>query len=72
MNFGSPDTMMELHMEKFQQGSILLKPDELRFKPVEAKVPVLPDPATHSFQPMAHTSPIYDMNPKTGDKSLVI
>jgi hypothetical protein len=72
MNFGSPDTMMELHMEKFQQGSIILKPDELRFQPVEAKVPVLPDPATHSFQPMAHTSPIYDMNPATGDKSIVI
>jgi len=72
MNYGSPDTMMELNIEKFQQGSIVLKPAELRFKPVEAKTPVLPDPLTHSFQPMAHTSPIYDMNPRTGDKSVVI
>jgi len=72
MNYGSPDTMMELNMEKFQQGSIVLKPEELRFKAIEPKVPTLPDPATHSFQPMAHTSPIYDMNPTTGDKSIVI
>jgi len=72
MNYGSPDDMMELYIGEFQTGSIVLKPDELRFKPVEAKIPVLPDPATHSFQPMAHTSPIYDSNPATGDKSIVI
>jgi hypothetical protein len=72
MNYGSLDSMMELNIEKFQQGSIVLKPEHLRFKPVEAKVPILPDPATHSFQPMMHTSPIYDMNPQTGDKSIVI
>jgi hypothetical protein len=72
MNYGSLDMMMELNIEKFQQGSIILKPEELRFKPVVAKTPTLPDPATHSFQPMMHTSPIYDSNPQTGDKSLVI
>jgi hypothetical protein len=72
MNYGSPDMMMELNIEKFQQGSFVLKPEELRFKPVEAKVPVLPDPATHSFQPMMHSSPIYDTNPKTGSKDLII
>jgi hypothetical protein len=72
MNYGSLDSMMELYIEKFQQGSFVLKPDHLRFKPIVAKVPVLPDPLTHSFQPMSHTSPIYDMNPQTGDKSIVI
>jgi hypothetical protein len=72
MNYGSLDSMMELNIEKFQQASLILKPAELRFKPIEAKTPVLPDPATHSFQPMMHTSPIYDSNPKTGDKSIVV
>jgi hypothetical protein len=72
MNYGSLDGMMELYVGQFQQGSVVLKPDVLRFKPVEAKIPTLPDPATHSFQPMAHTSPIYDSNPATGDKSIVI
>jgi len=72
MNYGSLDSMMELYIEKFQQGSFVLKPEHLRFKPIIAKVPVLPDPLTHSFQPMSHTSPIYDMNPQTGDKSIVI
>jgi hypothetical protein len=72
MHYGSLDSMMELYIGQFQQGSVILKPQELRYKPVESKTPVLPDPATHSFQPMAHTSPIYDSNPKTGDKSIVI
>jgi len=72
MNYGSLDSMMELNIEKFQQGSIILKPEHLRFKPVELRTPVLPDPQTHSFQPMMHTSPIYDSNPKTGDKSIII
>ena len=72
MHYGSLDAMMELYVGQFQQGSVILKPEELRYKPVEAKTPVLPDPATHSFQPMAHTSPIYDSNPVTGDKSIVI
>jgi hypothetical protein len=71
MNYGSLDDMMELYVEEFQTGSVVLKPDALRFKPVEAKRPVLPDPSV-SFQPMAHTSPIYDSNPVTGDKSIVI
>jgi hypothetical protein len=71
MNYGSMDDMMELYIGQFQQGSVILKPEALRYKPVIAKTPVLPDPAV-SFQPMAHTSPIYDSNPKTGDKSIVI
>jgi hypothetical protein len=71
MNYGSLDSMMELYVGHFQQGSVLLKPSELRYKPKTYKKPTLPDPSL-SFQPMAHTSPIYDSNPKTGDKSLVI
>jgi len=71
MNYGSLDDMMELYIEKFQQGSVILKPESLRYKPIVLKTPKLPDPST-SFQPMAHTSPIYDSNPRTGDKSIVI
>lgn len=71
MNYGSLDSMMELYVGQFQQGSVLLKPAELRYKPKTYKKPTLPDPSL-SFQPMSHTSPIYDSNPKTGDKSLVI
>jgi hypothetical protein len=71
MNYGSLDSMMELYIGQFQQGSVIIKPEVLRYKPVEAKTPVLPDPA-QSFQPMAHTSPIYDSNPVTGDKSIAI
>jgi hypothetical protein len=71
MNYGSLDDMQELNIGTFQLASVVLKPDELRFKPVEAKTPVLPDPG-QSFQPMALSSPIYDSNQKTGDKSIVI
>jgi hypothetical protein len=72
MNYGSLDNMMELYIGQFQQASVILKPEELRYRPVEAKKAVLPDPATHSFQPMATSSPIYDSNPVTGDKSIVV
>ena len=70
MNYGSLDGMMELYVGTFQQGSVILKPEHLRYKPKTMKTPVLPDPSV-SFQPMSHTSPIYDSNPKTGDKSIV-
>jgi hypothetical protein len=71
MNYGSLDSMMELYVGQFQQGSMNLKPESLRYKPTTYKTPTLPDPGV-SFQPMAHTSPIYDNNPKTGDRSIVI
>jgi len=71
MNYGSLDSMMELYVGQFQQGSLVLKPESLRYKPATYKTPTLPDPSV-SFQPMAHTSPIYDNNPKTGDRSIVI
>jgi hypothetical protein len=70
MNYGSLDAMMEIYVGKFQQGSVLAKPVHLRYTPVTYKKPALPPPE-HSFQPMAATSPIYDHNPKTGDKSIV-
>jgi hypothetical protein len=70
MNYGSLDAMMEIYIGKFQQGSVLLKPKYLRYTPLTYKTPALPPPE-HSFQPMAASSPIYDHNPKTGDKSIV-
>lgn len=70
MNYGSVDSMMELNIEKFQRGSLVLKPIELRDNPIEAKTPTLPD-TSKSFQPMSHTSPIYDKG-KNGDNSLVV
>lgn len=71
MNYGSIDSMMELYIAEFQQGSVIPKPPALRYKPKKYKTPKLPDPKV-SFQPMSHTSPIYDTNPATGDKSIVI
>ena len=71
VNYGSVDSMMELYVGQFQQGSVILKPSTLLYKPKSYAKPKLPDPSV-SFQPMAHTSPIYDHNPKTGDKSIVI
>jgi hypothetical protein len=72
MNYGSLDDMQAINIGTFQDGSIILKPVDLRYKPIEAKSPVLPDPATHSFQPMSQQSPIYDTDPKTGQKSITI
>jgi hypothetical protein len=71
VNYGSLDSMMELYVGQFQQGSFVIKPESLRYKPLTYKTPTLPDPNV-SFQPMAHSSPIYDNNPVTGDKSIVI
>lgn len=71
MNYGSVDDMMEMYIGEFQTSSVVLKPETLRYKPKKYKKPKLPSPDV-SFQPMAHTSPIYDTNPKTGDKSIVI
>jgi len=60
MNYGSIDNMMELYIGEFQQNSSVLKPAALRpLKPKKYKKPAIPDPSL-SFQPMRHTSPIYD------------
>jgi hypothetical protein len=60
MNYGSIDSMMELYISEFQENSTVLKPAALRpLKPKKYKKPTIPDPSV-SFQPMRHTSPIYD------------
>jgi hypothetical protein len=57
MNYGSVDSQMELYVGTFQQGSVIVKPEPLRFTPTtyESPTPQTPD---KSFQPMAQTSPI--------------
>lgn len=61
MNYGSIDDMMELYISEFQEASTVLKPAALRpLKPKKYKKPALPDPSV-SFQPMRHTTPIYDI-----------
>lgn len=61
MNYGSIDDMMELYISEFQEASTVLKPAALRpLKPRKYKKPARADPAL-SFQPMRHTSPIYDI-----------
>lgn len=61
MNYGSIDDMMELYINEFQEASTVLKPAALRpLKPKKYKKPAQADPAV-SFQPMRHTSPIYDI-----------
>ena len=61
MNYGSIDSMMELYIGEFQENSLVLKPAALRpLKPKKYKKPQTPDPAV-SFQPMRHTTPIYDV-----------
>ena len=61
MNYGSIDDMMELYVSEFQEASLVLKPAALRpLKTKKYKKPARADPAL-SFQPMRHTSPIYDI-----------
>lgn len=61
MNYGSIDDMMELYISEFQENSLVLKPAALRpLKTRKYKKPAIPDPSL-SFQPMRHTSPIYDI-----------
>jgi hypothetical protein len=61
MNYGSIDNMMELYIGEFQENSLVLKPAALRpLTPKKYKKPTMPDPAL-SFQPMQHTSPIYNV-----------
>jgi len=61
MNYGSIDNMMELYISEFQENSTVLKPAALRaLKPKKYKKPQQADPSM-SFQPMQHTSPIYNI-----------
>jgi len=61
MNYGSVDSAMEVYIGEFQENSVVLKPEPLRaIVPEKYKTPVMPDPSL-SFQPMAKTSPIYNI-----------
>lgn len=61
MNYGSVDSAMEVYIGEFQENSVVLKPEPLRaIVPEKYKTPVMPDPSL-SFQPMAKTSPIYQI-----------
>ena len=61
MNYGSVDSAMEIYIGEFQEKSVVLKPEPLRaIVPEKYKTPVMPDPST-SFQPMAKTSPVYQI-----------
>jgi hypothetical protein len=52
---------MEVYIGEFQENSVVLKPEPLRaIVPEKYKTPVMPDPST-SFQPMAKTSPVYQV-----------
>jgi len=59
MNYGSLDNAMEVYMGRFGESSFIVKPDELRYKPVTYKAPAPQDPAV-SFQPKRMTSPLFD------------
>ena len=59
MNYGSLDNAMELYTGKFAESSFIVKPDELRYKPVTYEAPDPQDPAV-SFQPKRMTSPLFD------------
>lgn len=59
MNYGSLDNAMELYVGRFGEAAFLVKPDELRYKPVTYKKPDPQDPNV-SFQPKRMTSPLFD------------
>jgi hypothetical protein len=59
MNYGSVDEGMEFYTGKFGENSFILKPEELRYKPVKYKTPPPQNPNV-SFQPKRMQSPIFD------------
>lgn len=59
VNYGSPDSAMEYYVGRFGDTAFVLKPDELRYKPVTYKAPEPQTPAV-SFQPKRMTSPLFD------------
>lgn len=59
MNYGSIDDAMETYTGKFGDNSFILKPEELRYKPVKYKSPPVQDPNV-SFQPKNIKSPMFD------------
>ena len=59
MNYGSIDDGMEVYVGKFGENSFVLKPEELRYKPVKYKAPPVQDPNV-SFQPKRMQTPLFD------------
>lgn len=59
MNYGSPDDAMEIYTGRFVDSSFIVKPDELRYKPVKYKAPAPQNPNV-SFQPKRMKSPLFD------------
>lgn len=59
MNYGSLDNAMELYTGRFQEGSFIVKPEPLRYKPVMYKKPEPQDPAV-SLQAKRMSSPLFD------------
>ncbi len=59
MNYGSIDNGMETYTGKFGENSFVLKPEELRYKPVKYKTPPPQNPNV-SFQPKRMQSPLFD------------
>jgi len=60
MNYGSLDNAMEIYTGRYADSSFLVKPDELRYKPVTYKAPPPQNPNV-SFQPKRMTSPLFDV-----------
>lgn len=60
MNYGSLDNAMEVYTGRFSEASFIVKPDELRYKPVTYTSPAPQDPNV-SFQPKRMTSPLFNI-----------
>jgi hypothetical protein len=64
MNYGALDEALDTYIGTFLQGSFVLKPEALRYKPLTYKKPPAQNPA-RSFQPKQITSPMYDFTIKS-------
>uniref|UniRef100_A0A6C0HLQ5 PI-PLC Y-box domain-containing protein n=1 Tax=viral metagenome TaxID=1070528 RepID=A0A6C0HLQ5_9ZZZZ len=64
MNYGSLDDALDTYIGTYLEGSFVLKPEALRYKPVTYKTPPAQNPV-RSFQPKQITSPMYDFTIKS-------
>jgi hypothetical protein len=64
MNYGSLDESFDTYIGTFLQGSFVLKPESLRYKPLTYTKPKEQTPAV-SFQPKQITSPMYNFTIKS-------
>jgi len=60
MNYGSLDNAMEVYTGRFVNSSFIVKPEELRYKPVTYNAPPPQNPNV-SFQPKQMQSPLFDV-----------